>query len=128
MTDEPSNVTSISPRNRQRVSSSLKSNDSSKIEKGIKNAGLDSRNVFFNVYVDDVLRELDFTHLQILKLIREGSFTEIRAERGRAGSFGFTIAFKFGGEIEACHIRGWYDQKSDQISIADMFMNAKLTV
>lgn len=97
-------------------------------EAAIKRAAEKSENVFFNCYVDSILRSLDYSQLQILKLIRQGEYTDIRAERGRKNSCGFTSAFKFAGESEACHIRGWFDKSTKEVLVMDIFMSADMSI
>ena len=87
----------------------------------IQNSSQESGKIDIWVYVYDRMLEYEYTIPQIMKLFSEGEYTRIEHEKGNLDGIGFTVAFKFAGELEGCHIRGWYDRTTGFLHLTDMF-------
>ena len=109
MDNPDNNVSFLSPPNKDICVTQIK--ESSQLSGNL--------DIWIDVY--ERMLEYEYTIPQIMKLFSEGEYTRIEQEKGNLDGIGFTVVFKLAGELEGCHIRGWFDRTTGFLHLSDMF-------
>lgn len=93
----------------------------------IREIAVCSENRFSHHYFDCQMDELDYSNRDIATVFEKGEFTgKPQPEKGSDSVYSFCVAYKFDGDEEACHIRGWADLNNNKIDLVDVFNDADM--